>query len=280
MLIKLLLLSAALAISLPGVAQQQSEAAPAAGADCPEPGRDEWRDRRGYQGGGRHAGGHLGGGHGYRGGKSGAYGAARGRGRGCGGGGGHRHWNIPAEAARRLNPVEVSPDALARGQAVYAENCQRCHGEFGFGDGPDAKDLRVRPVPLRHAARMHSDGELDYIIRSGRDPMPAWQDKLTQQQIWDVINHIRFDIGARRGPPFMQGSRESSTPGAGRERSGHDMSGHAGMHGGMGMGMHSADHGDMHDAMMQHHEGMQHDMPEHHEAMQHDDKDKDKHEHH
>ena len=253
---KSLFLALALVFSLPAAAQDEKQAGDSARPDCPEPASGEWRERRGYHGG-RHGGGHRGGRHAGRDGDYGPRGA--GRGRGCRGGG-HRHWNIPADAARTLNPVEVSPESMTRGKAVFEQNCQRCHGEFGFGDGPDAAGLSVRPVPLRHAARMHSDGELDYIIRSGRDPMPSWQDKLSQEQIWDVINFIRFDLGARRGPPFSQ--RDDNRFGrivddAGSD--GHDGMQSGGMHGGMGM------HGDMHEQMMQHHEDMQHDMSGDHE---------------
>jgi mono/diheme cytochrome c family protein len=255
--IKPFLFAIALAISAPLAAQDTPENSDSSTLDCPEPGSGEWRGRRGYHEGGRHAGGHRGG-HGMRGGQRGPRTGGAGRGRNCGGGG-RQHWVIPDNEARELNPIEVSSESLARGRAIYSENCQRCHGEFGFGDGPDASDLSVRPVPLRHAARMHSDGELNYIIRTGREPMPSWQERLTQDQRWDVINFIRYDIGARRGPPFAQ-KRSKPEP----ANSEHDMSGHDGMHGGMGM----------HEDMMQHHEQMDHSSMNHdnmaHDAMEHD----------
>lgn len=257
MSIKHYLLASVLAIATPAMAQEQADANASANNDCPEPTNGNWQGQRGHHGNGRHGGGHRGG-HGMRGGRRDARGA--GQRRGCAGGGGHRHWVIPDNEARTLNPIEISSESMARGQAIYSENCQRCHGEFGFGDGPDARELSVRPVPLRHAARMHSDGELNYIIRQGRDPMPSWEDKLSQDQRWDVINYIRYEIGARRGPPFMQRSEKrfdnARNPGE------HDMSDHGDMHGGMDMH-------DSHDGMMQHHEHMDHDSMDHSD-MQHD----------
>jgi mono/diheme cytochrome c family protein len=113
----------------------------------------------------------------------------------------HTAWDIPEAQARAVNPVEASAQSMARGRSLYQDNCRRCHGEYGFGDGPDAAGLGVRPAMLRHAARHHSDGKLSYMIRKGRDPMPAWQDKLSQDELWDLINYLRFEIGARRGPP-------------------------------------------------------------------------------
>ena len=115
------------------------------------------------------------------------------------GGGRHSSWQIPQEEARRLNPLPVSGESLARGWDVYEINCLRCHGVQGFGDGPDAAALKVRPAMLRRAAHHYSDGALAFMIRKGRDPMPAWEGKLSEEQIWDVINYIRFDIGGGRG---------------------------------------------------------------------------------
>ncbi|MDJ0806208.1 MAG: cytochrome c [Gammaproteobacteria bacterium] len=134
--------------------------------------------------------------------------------------GGHSHsrWNIPVQEARRLNPIEVSPQSLVRGEALYLENCSRCHGEDGFGDGPQARELRVLPPRLHHATRHYTDGELSYIIRKGRDPMPAWEDKLSENELWDLINYLRFQIGSHRGPRynrdarFNRGSRAGDCP--------------------------------------------------------------------
>lgn len=132
--------------------------------------------------------------------RGGGYRGFRQGGRHCGG---HSHWNIPVQEARRLNPIEVSPQSLARGETLYRENCLRCHGDYGFGNGPQAKDLRVPPANLHRAARHYSDGELSYIIRKGRDPMPAWEDKLSEDELWNLINYLRFQIGAHHhGPRF------------------------------------------------------------------------------
>ena len=132
--------------------------------------------------------------------RGGGFGGPRMGGRRCGGHGG---WDIPVQEARRLNPIEVSPQSLQQGETLYRQNCTSCHGYSGFGDGPQAKGLRVPPANLHHAARHYSDGELFYIIRKGRDPMPAWEDKLSQDELWNLINYLRFQIGAHHhGPGF------------------------------------------------------------------------------
>ncbi|MFX8457348.1 c-type cytochrome, partial [Acinetobacter baumannii] len=45
-----------------------------------------------------------------------------------------------------------SPD-LARGQALYAQNCASCHGLNGDGHGPDAAKLDPVPVAFADATR-------------------------------------------------------------------------------------------------------------------------------
>jgi mono/diheme cytochrome c family protein len=114
-------------------------------------------------------------------------------------GGRHSRWQIPETESQRLNPTPVSGESLVNGKAIYQASCLRCHGEGGFGDGPDAAGLKVRPAVLRRAAHHYNDGELAWIIRTGRDPMPAWEGILTDEQIWDLVNYLRFEIGGRHG---------------------------------------------------------------------------------
>ena len=123
--------------------------------------------------------------------------------------GGHGGWNIPAQEGRRLNPIEVSPQSLELGKTLYRDNCLLCHGDQGIGDGPQSQNLRVAPANLHHAARHYSDGDLFYIIRKGRDPMPAWEGKLSENEMWNLINYLRFDISAHRKPLYSSVSRFS-----------------------------------------------------------------------
>lgn len=121
-------------------------------------------------------------------------------GKGNMGGGFCRHQNnTPPEAVMELNPVEFTRKSVASGARVYAENCSRCHGLYGMGDGPDAASLPVRPAMMMRASHHNSDGGLAHVIRNGRDPMPAFQGKLEDDQIWDVINYIRYEFGRGHG---------------------------------------------------------------------------------
>jgi mono/diheme cytochrome c family protein len=81
-------------------------------------------------------------------------------------------------AAPTTTAAELSPAEL------YAANCARCHGdELEGGIGP-----ALGPGGHAHG---HSDAELIAIVTDGKNDMPAFADKLTEQQISDLIAFIR-----------------------------------------------------------------------------------------
>lgn len=90
------------------------------------------------------------------------------------------------------NPEPGDLSSATRGGVLFAQNCARCHGSGGKGDGPEGVNLPSRPRDLT-APRMHSlsDGEIFQTISQGRGYMPSWQNRLNDLQIWDLINYIR-----------------------------------------------------------------------------------------
>lgn len=68
-----------------------------------------------------------------------------------------------------LAPAKA-PD-LARGAALYAEQCSGCHGDTGAGDGPNAASLNPKPVAFADAtrARQRSTFGLYQVIGQGLD---------------------------------------------------------------------------------------------------------------
>ena len=80
------------------------------------------------------------------------------------------------------------------GQGVYEQQCLRCHGAKLDGNGPDSKDLIVRPADLRsQLSRSKTDWELLVAISNGVlfSPMHSFRGKLTDQQMLDVLSYIR-----------------------------------------------------------------------------------------
>jgi len=94
---------------------------------------------------------------------------------------------------RRRNPLEPSASALAAGRSLYQDKCTQCHGQTGKGDGPDAASYYPSPTSLVDAHHMNSvtDGEIFYQISEGRKPMPAFKRKLTEEQRWQLVLHVR-----------------------------------------------------------------------------------------
>jgi cytochrome c oxidase cbb3-type subunit 3 len=81
------------------------------------------------------------------------------------------------------------------GQLVYEQNCLRCHGLSLEGDGPDGRFLVVAPANLQSVrSRAKTDWELLLAISHGVafSPMHGWRDRLTQEQILDVLAYIRM----------------------------------------------------------------------------------------
>jgi mono/diheme cytochrome c family protein len=101
----------------------------------------------------------------------------------------------PGEASGPLNPLVSDTATAAAGRRLYAANCAVCHGASGRGDGPAA--LGLRPAPADFTQHMipgkHTDGQVFLWIKNGfpGTAMPAWSGRLSDEQIWQVVTHLR-----------------------------------------------------------------------------------------
>ena len=104
-------------------------------------------------------------------------------------------WQLPPAAADEKNPIVTTPETLASGRRLYRENCQRCHGPQGKGNGSDADTKYRRGMDLTSAARAerNPDGVVFHKIWSGRvkPKMPAFKDKLTRDQVWTLVAFVQ-----------------------------------------------------------------------------------------
>lgn len=84
--------------------------------------------------------------------------------------------------------------SVANGRQIYREHCAVCHGVAGYGDGPGARGLAKPPADLtaRHTAD-HTAGDLFWWLTHGirGAPMPAFGDRLGEEERWDAINFLR-----------------------------------------------------------------------------------------
>ncbi|SES98610.1 Cytochrome c, mono-and diheme variants [Nitrosospira multiformis] len=102
------------------------------------------------------------------------------------------------EQPKNLAARKLAPERIKRGEEIYRKNCASCHGPNGEATsgwrtpGPDG---RYPPPPLDGSAHAwhHSTETLEKMIQDGSvdGAMPAWKEKLTNQQIGDVIVWIK-----------------------------------------------------------------------------------------
>lgn len=106
------------------------------------------------------------------------------------------------------NPVPATSQAIAAGKLIYENHCQSCHGVNGDGEGEKAAQLSTAPGDFTDSAKMGglTDGELFTEITKGRHPMPAFADKLSPQERWEVVDFIRTFAkpNASTAPPAPQ----------------------------------------------------------------------------
>ena len=74
--------------------------------------------------------------------------------------------------------------------ATYKSKCQVCHGPDGKGDTAMGKKLGAKDFHSPEVTKM-SDADLIGITKKGKDKMPAYDGKLTDDQIKALIKYVR-----------------------------------------------------------------------------------------
>jgi mono/diheme cytochrome c family protein len=101
-------------------------------------------------------------------------------------------WVVPANFKAMKNPIAKSDVSDKAGLAVFTKNCAACHGKTGLGDGVKARALKNFPGDFTKADFQGlADGELFYKTKNGRDEMPKYDGKLTDDDIWNTVNYLR-----------------------------------------------------------------------------------------
>lgn len=95
-------------------------------------------------------------------------------------------------AAKRLNPIRVTPESVAAGQRLFVIYCAPCHGREGKGDGPVSPKF-VPPPDLTHPSIQtgRSDGYMQHVIGTGGAVMPAYGEALAPEERWHIVNFLR-----------------------------------------------------------------------------------------
>ena len=72
---------------------------------------------------------------------------------------------------------------------LYKSKCQMCHAADGSGNTPAGQKLKAHPFNSPDVMKQ-SDAELTAIIKKGKNKMPAFDGKLTDAQITDLVAYI------------------------------------------------------------------------------------------
>lgn len=90
------------------------------------------------------------------------------------------------------NPVSENEEVLQRGEFVYRNFCQTCHGSGGSGNGP--VPMRGFPAPpslLAERALRMRDGQIFHIVSYGQGNMASYASQLSHEDRWKVVAFIR-----------------------------------------------------------------------------------------
>ncbi|WP_240456929.1 cytochrome c [Acidovorax sp. 1608163] len=119
------------------------------------------------------------------------------------------------------SPTGFTVQSITQGAHIYQQQCVRCHGADGKGEGPDAAGLPMWPPTLNGSLLWKRlEGELFWRVRHGMhsaagvQTMPAFA-HLTDEQVWQVLDYLQAhaagqllrDTGAWAPPVRMPQAR-------------------------------------------------------------------------
>ena len=97
------------------------------------------------------------------------------------------------------SPAAPSPaasvDEFATAKANYQKHCEACHGPEATGGlvKVDNKQIKVPSLKAEHALK-HTDDQITKMITNGEEEMPAFKDKMSAQEIQDMVHYVRKGI--------------------------------------------------------------------------------------
>lgn len=106
------------------------------------------------------------------------------------------------EPTNRSTPTVAAPpapsasiDEFAEARVNYAKNCEACHGDNAEGGlvKVEGKQIKVPSLKAAHAIK-HTDEQLTKMITNGEEAMPSFKDKLTPEQISELVRFVRKEF--------------------------------------------------------------------------------------
>ncbi len=100
-------------------------------------------------------------------------------------------------------PVQSTDESIKKGKALFKKlDCWKCHGENGYGNGPNALELKddwqqpIRPANLAiywNFKGGYSVEDIYKTITTGRagTPMPSFLDSASDEERWHLANYVK-----------------------------------------------------------------------------------------
>ncbi|MGC1417775.1 MAG: cytochrome c [Candidatus Acidiferrum sp.] len=86
------------------------------------------------------------------------------------------------------------PGSAARaqetGESIFKAKCAMCHGADATGKTPMGQALKIPDLHSEDVQKL-SDAELTQIITKGKNKMPAYETKLSKEQIAQLVGFVR-----------------------------------------------------------------------------------------
>jgi mono/diheme cytochrome c family protein len=102
------------------------------------------------------------------------------------------NWVAPESSNNLKNPFKGNASATADGKKIFNQMCVLCHGLTGKGNGEAGLSLERKPANFL-ALRVvnETDGNIFWKITHGKAPMATYEELLTDDQRWKLVNYIR-----------------------------------------------------------------------------------------
>jgi len=80
--------------------------------------------------------------------------------------------------------------AQETGESLFKAKCAMCHGPDGAAKTSMGQALKIPDLHSQDVQKL-SDAELTQIITKGKNKMPGYEDKLSKEQITQLVGFIR-----------------------------------------------------------------------------------------
>ena len=102
------------------------------------------------------------------------------------------NWVAPESSNNLTNPFKGDASATADGKKIFEQMCVLCHGLLGKGNGEAGLSLERKPANFLALKIINeTDGNIFWKITHGKAPMATYEELLTEDQRWKLVNYIR-----------------------------------------------------------------------------------------